>query len=75
MALKKRSETPNQDHLSPLDNIISRNIYRYELWTGLYMLSPAEKFLINAFTIIGSCLWVYYMSSFFKGFLVGFWGS
>ncbi|GMH63971.1 hypothetical protein TL16_g03855 [Triparma laevis f. inornata] len=74
MALKRRFETPNQDYHSPRDNFFSRNLYRYELWTGLYMLSPAEKILINTFTIVGSALWFYYLGAFFKGFVEGFWG-
>jgi len=34
-------------------NPISQAIYTYNMWTGLYMLDPWEKFLFSEFTALG----------------------
>mmetsp|Transcript_6444 Transcript_6444/g.9431 ORF Transcript_6444/g.9431 Transcript_6444/m.9431 type:complete len:83 (-) Transcript_6444:348-596(-) len=50
---------------------IKKAIYRYNLWTGMYMLEPHERSAINViFTVLGvmGCLYTYV---FWKGVIDG----
>ena len=50
---------------------IQLNLYRYNLWTGLYMLEPKERIAINALFgfLFFICFW--YTNMFLRGFLDG----
>ena len=54
------------------DSVLGKWIYRFNLWTGLYMLNPYERIvahLVGWFSFTVSLLYVYV---FWKGFFEGF---
>lgn len=61
----------NTDQLCCDDGIVSKWIYRFNLWTGLYMLNPYERLAVHAvgwFTLLVS---LSYFSVFWSGFQEG----
>eukprot|EP00518_Triparma_eleuthera_P001726 CAMPEP_0182461170 /NCGR_PEP_ID=MMETSP1319-20130603/5818_1 /TAXON_ID=172717 /ORGANISM="Bolidomonas pacifica, Strain RCC208" /LENGTH=64 /DNA_ID=CAMNT_0024660401 /DNA_START=229 /DNA_END=419 /DNA_ORIENTATION=+ len=62
-----KRETPNQDVYSPSDNFLAKWAFRFDLWTGVYMLQPWEKLLAYVFVLGGLGLWAYYCNSFIQG--------
>lgn len=50
---------------------IQLNLYRYNLWTGLYMLEPKERIAINALFGFLFFIWFWYTNMFLRGFLDG----
>jgi len=62
----------NTDMLCCNDSILSKWMYRFNLWTGLYMLNPYERVVFHVigwFSFTVSLLYVYV---FWKGFVEGF---
>eukprot|EP00934_Nitzschia_sp_Nitz4_P000828 Nitzschia sp. Nitz4//scaffold84_size84139//45414//45746//NITZ4_005200-RA/size84139-processed-gene-0.99-mRNA-1//-1//CDS//3329559039//828//frame0 len=56
---------------SSSDGIFSKWVYRFNLWTGLYMLNPYERFvlyLLGGFTLLASLT---YFVVFWRGFTAG----
>ena len=51
---------------------IRKAIYRYNLWTGMYMLEPCERQALNAFFGTLAFMGSLYTYVFLKGFLDGF---
>ncbi|VEU44945.1 unnamed protein product [Pseudo-nitzschia multistriata] len=75
-APRRRRKRPltntNTDKLCQNGSVLSKWIYRFNLWTGLYMLNPYERFvfhLVGWFSFTVSLLYVYV---FWKGFIEGF---
>mmetsp|Transcript_16150 Transcript_16150/g.36959 ORF Transcript_16150/g.36959 Transcript_16150/m.36959 type:complete len:102 (+) Transcript_16150:120-425(+) len=75
-AMRHRRRRPltntNTDMLCSNDSIFSKWMYRFNLWTGLYMLNPYERIvfhLVGWFSCTVSLLYVYV---FWKGFAEGF---
>mmetsp|Transcript_14769 Transcript_14769/g.41151 ORF Transcript_14769/g.41151 Transcript_14769/m.41151 type:complete len:103 (+) Transcript_14769:298-606(+) len=71
----RRQRTPtntNTDALCHNGSNLSKWMYRFNLWTGLYMLNPYERFvfhLVGWFSFTVSLLYIYV---FWKGFVEGF---
>ena len=62
----------NTDMLCSDGTLLGLWIYRFNLWTGLYMMNPYEKIVIHLvgwFSLTVSFLYVYV---FWKGFVEGF---
>lgn len=51
---------------------IRKATYRYNLWTGMYMLEPHERFALNVFVGTLAFFGSLYTYVFWKGFLDGF---
>mmetsp|Transcript_3139 Transcript_3139/g.6777 ORF Transcript_3139/g.6777 Transcript_3139/m.6777 type:complete len:98 (+) Transcript_3139:232-525(+) len=75
-AIRRRRQRPltntNTDRLCHNGSIPSKWMYRFNLWTGLYMLNPYERIvfhLVGWFSFTVSLLYVYV---FWKGFVEGF---
>ena len=63
-----RKCTPNSDTTCSSTTFPSSYIYRYNLWTGLYMLSPLERVVANVIGFAGWFVLVWYVGSFLSGF-------
>jgi hypothetical protein len=62
----------NTDQLCKNDSFVTKWMYRFNLWTGLYMLNPYERFIFHVvgwFSFTVSMLYIYV---FWKGFVEGF---
>jgi len=64
----KKTCTPNPDTTCSALTFPYNFIYRYNLFTGLYMLSPGERILANTIGFLGWGLLFFYVSSFVSGF-------
>jgi Small subunit of serine palmitoyltransferase-like len=53
---------------------IQKALYRYNLWTGLYMLEPDERLWFHIFGWLFLSSFVTYMGVFAKGFIHGILG-
>jgi hypothetical protein len=63
----------NTDTLCAGDGMISKGIYRFNLWTGLYMLNPYERFVFHAvgwFTLVVSLAYFFVFWSGFRDGLI-----
>jgi hypothetical protein len=68
---KRRLTNTNTDLLCDNDSLLSKWIYRFNLWTGLYMLNPYERLIfhfVGWFSLIVSSAYFYVFGS---GFLEG----
>mmetsp|Transcript_28755 Transcript_28755/g.41784 ORF Transcript_28755/g.41784 Transcript_28755/m.41784 type:complete len:97 (-) Transcript_28755:427-717(-) len=52
-------------------HVIDKCIYRYNLWTGLYMLEPHERYVFNASMAVFVCCVCLYWGVFVRAFWVG----
>ena len=51
---------------------IRKAFYRYNLWTGMYMLEPHERNALNVFFVTLAFMGSVYTYVFWKGFFDGF---
>lgn len=66
------TNTNTDDLCATEHSVIGKWIYRFNLWTGLYMLNPYERFIFHVvgwFAFVVSMLYLYV---FWKGFVEGF---
>ena len=63
--------TTNKEVKHTIFETIQLNLYRYNLWTGLYMLEPKERIAINALFGFLFFIWFWYTNMFLRGFLDG----
>mmetsp|Transcript_13742 Transcript_13742/g.33286 ORF Transcript_13742/g.33286 Transcript_13742/m.33286 type:complete len:107 (-) Transcript_13742:164-484(-) len=69
---KKRNLTnTNSDNLCNYDGPISIWMYRFNLWTGLYMLNPTEQVLFHIIFWVSIGVSLLYFSVFWSGFMEG----
>jgi hypothetical protein len=68
---KKLSNT-NTDALCCEDGFFSRALYRYNLWTGLYMLEQHERIFFHIFGWMFLFSLFLYIGVFAHGFIDGF---
>jgi hypothetical protein len=70
--VKRRQLTnTNTDTLCTADGLLSTWIYRFNLWTGLYMLNPYEQFIFHLLgwfaLIVSSAYFLVFWSGFQEG--------
>jgi hypothetical protein len=61
----------NTDALCCEGGVWSRALYRYNVWTGLYMLEPHERIFFHIFGWMFLCSLVLYLGVFWNGFMDG----
>jgi uncharacterized membrane protein len=73
MRSQKRPLTnTNTDEMCKNDTLLNKWIYRFYLWTGLYMLNPYERFIflvVGFFSLTVSMLYLYVFA---QGVVEGF---
>jgi Small subunit of serine palmitoyltransferase-like len=62
----------NTDELCATDSWLGKWIYRFNLWTGLYMLNPYERFIFHLVGWFAFTVSMLYLYVFWKGFVEGF---
>mmetsp|Transcript_1241 Transcript_1241/g.1161 ORF Transcript_1241/g.1161 Transcript_1241/m.1161 type:complete len:100 (-) Transcript_1241:168-467(-) len=68
----KSSSAVAQNHKSSsISKKLQLYIYRYNLWTGLYMLEPRERIAINTLFGFLFLVWCWYTNMFLRGLLNG----
>lgn len=67
---KKLSNT-NTDVLCCEEGFFNRALYRYNLWTGLYMLEQHERIFFHIFGWLFLCSLFLYVGVFLNGFIDG----
>jgi hypothetical protein len=51
--------------------LLQKSLYRFNLWTGLYMLNPYERTTFHVLGWISMVAFVLYMAVFLNGFMDG----
>jgi len=61
----------NTDTLCHDGSTIRKAFYRYNLWTGMYMLEPHERLALNVLFTVLATMVLLYTFAFWKGFIDG----
>mmetsp|Transcript_135396 Transcript_135396/g.201357 ORF Transcript_135396/g.201357 Transcript_135396/m.201357 type:complete len:94 (+) Transcript_135396:170-451(+) len=66
-----RLTNTNTDILCKNDSLLSKWLYRFNLWTGLYMLNPYEQMVFHFLCWFSVTVSLAYVGVFASGFLEG----
>jgi len=68
---KSSSEAAQDNRAASISKKIQLYLYRYNLWTGLYMLEPRERVAINTLFSFLFLVWCWYTNMFLRGIIDG----